>query len=120
MHRQEKLKNYLMELTAKFLEKESGQDALVTVTNCNVSPKFNRADIFITVLPKDKEGEVMQMLEKKLGQLRKYISENLKTKSVPVLKIEIDLGEKNRQRIEELLSSARGETRTRMPYGNRP
>jgi len=102
MYRKDKLKNSIMELAAKFIEKESPPNTLVTVTNCDISKKFDYATILITVLPDEKETEIIKYFEKKIGTFRKYISENLKIRAVPALKIQIDIGEKNRQRIEEL------------------
>jgi ribosome-binding factor A len=40
-----------------------------------------------------------------LGELRKYISKNLKINPIPYLDVEIDEGEKNRQKIDELLKN---------------
>jgi len=67
-----------MELAAKFIEKESPPNTLVTVTNCDISKKFDYATILITVLPDEKETEIIKYFEKKIGTFRKYISENLK------------------------------------------
>jgi len=105
MFRKDKLISYITELAAKFIEKESPPNTLVTVTNCDISKKFNYVTIFITVLPENKEIEILKNLEKKVGALRKYISENLRIRAVPALKIQIDFGEKTRQRIEELLKN---------------
>ena len=41
--------------------------------------------------------------KRKRGELRDYLKQNLNIKSIPFIDIEIDLGEKNRQKIDELL-----------------
>ena len=44
-------------------------------------------------------------IKRNLGELRKYISKNLKINPVPFLDVEIDEGEKNRQKIDDLLKN---------------
>lgn len=103
LQRNEKVANFLKELSARFLEHESNGTSLITVTSCNVSPDLKRATIFITVLPDEKEHDALDFAKRKRGELRDYIKKNMQTKVVPFVDIEIDRGEKNRQKIDKLL-----------------
>jgi|SRR3989344_2524162 len=103
MERQEKVANFLKELSAQFLEHESNGTSLITVTSCNVSSDLKRATIFITVLPDEKEAKALAFVKRKRGELREYIKKNMQIKIIPFIDIQIDLGEKNRQKIDELL-----------------
>ncbi len=103
LQRNEKVANFIKELSAQFLEHESNGTSLITVTSCNVSPDLKQGKIFITVLPDKKEHDALDFAKRKRGDLREYIKKNMKTKVVPFIDIEIDQGEKNRQRIDELL-----------------
>ncbi len=103
MQRNEKLVNLLKELTAEFLNRENNKTSLITVTSATVSPDLKRATVFITVLPETKENEALLFVRRKLGKLHAYISQKIPGRNIPFLQIGIDSGEKNRQKIDELL-----------------
>jgi len=103
MERNEKVANLIKELSAAFLSRESNRTSLVTVTSTTTSPDLKRATIFITVLPESKEKEVLEFAKRKRGEMRDYLKKNLEIKTIPFIDIEIDRGEKNRQKIDELL-----------------
>ena len=101
--REEKVANLIKELSAVFLERESNLTSLLTVTSASISPDLKNATILITVLPEEKENEALEFAKRKRRELREYLRENLKTKNIPFLDIALDRGEKNRQKIDELL-----------------
>ena len=101
--RNEKVANFIKELTATFLAREKNNTALLTVTGAECSPDLKYATVFMTVLPIAKEREALTFVKRKRGELREFVKENMKTKVVPFIEIEIDEGEKNRQKIDELL-----------------
>ncbi len=101
--REEKVANLIRELSAVFLERESNLTSLVTVTSASVSGNLKTATVFISVLPEEKEDEALAFAKRKRGELRNYLKENIKTKNIPFLDIVLDRGEKNRQKIDELL-----------------
>jgi len=103
--RNEKIKNNIKELSAIYIEREAGNTSLITVTRVVLSPDGKRAVIMISVLPREKEKAAYGFIKRNLGELRKYVSKNLKINPVPYLEVEIDEGEKNRQKIDELLMS---------------
>jgi len=101
--RNEKLVNFIKELSANFLGRENNRTSLITVTSCTVSPDMKRATIFITVLPESKEHDALDFTKRKRGELRDYLKKNMNVKIIPFIDICIDKGEKNRQKIDELL-----------------
>ncbi len=101
--RQEKVSNFLKELTANFLARENNNTSLITVTDCSVSPDMKKASIYITVLPENREATALDFAKRKRGELREFLKKNMSTKVIPFIDIEIDRGEKNRQKIDELL-----------------
>ena len=103
IQRNEKVANLLKELGAQFLERENNNTSLITVTSCTVSPDLKRATIFITVLPDEKETKALAFVKRKRGELREYVKKNMQIKIIPFIDIQIDRGEKNRQKIDELL-----------------
>ena len=102
-YRGEKIMNHIRELAALYIEKEAGPTSLITVTRVIMTPDNKHAKIMISVLPKEKEKAAYGFIKRNLGEMRKYISKGLKVNPIPFLDVEIDEGEKNRQRIDELL-----------------
>jgi ribosome-binding factor A len=103
IQRNEKVANLLKELGAQFLERENNNTSLITVTSCIVSPDLKYATIFITVLPDEKEHDALDFAKRKRKELREYFGKKVKIKNIPFVDIQIDRGEKNRQKIDELL-----------------
>lgn len=93
----------LKELAATFLARENNNTSLITVTSANVSPDFKRATIFITVMPESKEEAALFFAKRQRGNMRDFLKKNMNIKVIPFVEIEIDKGEKNRQKIDELL-----------------
>jgi ribosome-binding factor A len=105
MDRNEKVANIIKELSASFLNREDNKTSLITVTGTSASKDLKRATIFVTVLPESMEHTALDFLKRKRGELREYLKKNMSTKNIPFLDIELDQGEKNRQKIDELLRS---------------
>lgn len=105
-YRNEKIESHIRELAATYIEREAGPTSLITVTRVMMSPDNKRARIMITVLPRDKEQAAFGFIRRNLGELRKYITKGLKINPIPFLEVAIDEGEKNRQKIDELLHNS--------------
>ena len=103
LNRTEKVANFIKELGAQFLVKENNKTSLITVTHATCSPDLKRATIFMTVLPESSERTALEFAKRKRPELREFLKKNMETKVVPFIDIEIDRGEKNRQKIDELL-----------------
>ncbi len=102
-NRTEKVSNLVKELSANFLSRVVNNTSLITITRCTVSPDLKKGTIFFTVLPLKKEPEALEFVKRQRGELREFLKKNMNTKAVPFIDFEIDLGEKNRQKIDELL-----------------
>ncbi|MCX6747602.1 MAG: ribosome-binding factor A [Candidatus Nomurabacteria bacterium] len=101
--RQAKFGNLIKELSASFLGRENNKTSLITVTSCSTSPDFKKATIYITILPENKEHDALEFAKRKRPELREFLKKNMQTKIIPFIDIAIDKGEKNRQKIDELL-----------------
>ena len=104
-YRSEKITNHIKELAALYIEREAGPTSLITVTRVLLSPDNRRAKIMVTVLPREKEDAAFGFIRRNLGDLRKYITKGLKINPIPFLDVELDEGEKNRQKIDDLLTN---------------
>lgn len=103
MGRKEKVANLIKELAALFLEREADRSSLLTVTDCHISPDLKNATILISVLPETKEQAALGFVKRKRGEIRDFLKKNMNTKIIPFVDVELDKGEKNRQKIDELL-----------------
>lgn len=102
--RQDKMRGLLRELAANFFIREAGPRSLITITDATVSPDFKRATIYITTFPTSEEVNALEFAKRKRTELREYIGTHAKLRALPVLEIKIDEGERNRQKIDELLN----------------
>ena len=103
--RNEKVANQIKEMAAQFLSRESNRTSLITITSVTCSPDLKYATLFITVLPDTKENNALHFVQRNLKDLREFLKKNLPIKIIPFLEVAIDLGEKNRQKIDELLQN---------------
>ncbi|PCI29657.1 hypothetical protein COB55_01820 [Candidatus Wolfebacteria bacterium] len=98
----ERAKDILMRTVADFFQKESSGGALITVTRIGVSKDGKHATILLSVLPENRERSVIEFALRRLSDLRNYIKKNTRLARIPFFGVELDAGEKNRQRIEEI------------------
>jgi len=101
--RQEHVKGQLLQFAGDFISQESNRESLVTVTDADVSPNFSNATIYITVMPEEKEQEVIHFLMRRGRDFRTFVMSKTNMKRVPYFDFKIDEGDKNRRRIDELL-----------------
>jgi ribosome-binding factor A len=102
--RAEKVSGLVRELAAEFLAKESDRTSIITVTRANISSNLKEAKIYLSVYPQDSEKAALEFAKRKRSEFRKYAQERMQIKKIPTFDFEIDMGEKNRQRIDKLLN----------------
>ena len=90
---------------AEFLAQESNRTSLITVTGVHLSPRGDRATILVTIFPDSKEKEALEFVRRTGGALRDFLGEHVSLQRLPYISFAIDVGEKNRQKIDELSNS---------------
>jgi ribosome-binding factor A len=101
-NRDQKLKDVIKSAAAEFLQRESNYTSIITVTDVSISDKGNRATIFFTVLPENKEEGALDFTKRKRAEFREFFKGKARMRSLPFFDFEIDKGEKNRQKIDEI------------------
>jgi ribosome-binding factor A len=101
--RQLKINEELKKVAQDFFQRNSSGSSMITVTSADVSSDLKKANIYITVLPQDKELAALDFAKRMRTDMRSDIKKRLPIKVIPFVEIEIDEGEKARQRIESLL-----------------
>ncbi len=102
VRRHNQVEEVVAKLAADFVAREFPVKALVTVTHAEMPDNYKEATIYISVLPVTLEQEVIKFAKRLRTDLKDYIRKNSKLHPIPTVDFEIDLGEKNRQRVDEL------------------
>ncbi len=100
--RQTQVSEQLAHLAADFFARESNHNSLITVTHADVSPDLKNTRIYITVLPEKFEDTVLLFAKRNRTDFREFIKSHSRMSFLPNVDFEIDYGEKNRQRIDDL------------------
>ena len=92
----------LRELAATFFSRASNRTSLITITNVELRSRNSRATILMTVLPESMEQHAVEFAHRQLTEFREYVKENSRIGYIPFFEVAIDIGEKNRQKIDDL------------------
>jgi len=97
-----RMQEILKELAAEFLQTQTTGKSLITITDCKVTDNMRSAKIFFTVFPIGHETEALDFAKRQRQSFRNYVKSHGRLRFIPFIDFEIDGGEKNRQRIDEL------------------
>lgn len=83
----------LRDAVAQFVAREAGPQSLITVTRADFSQDLAHADVFISVLPRDKEVAAIGLLTRTRNELKQYLKGHTKLPKIPfiVFKVEPNL-----------------------------
>lgn len=104
-HRHTQVAQELTHMAGDFLAREARNPralGLITVTRAELSDDFKNVTVFLSVLPQTLEGEALRLAKRARSDFRDYIKKHSRFHPLPTVDFEIDYGEKNRQRIDEL------------------
>jgi len=102
MRRSEQFSESIAHHAALFLARESNHESLITVTRSVLSSDYKNATIFLTVLPEAQEEKALAFARRMRSDFRLYLREKARVHPLPTIEFEIDIGEKSRQRVDEL------------------
>lgn len=100
--REEKVAEVIREFAGKFLLEEAGSKSLITVTNIKIGGDLKHATVYFTVYPEDGEKSALDFAKRKRSEFKEYLKDNSGLARIPQIDFEIDLGEKNRQLIDNI------------------
>ena len=103
-NRNEKITEILHDLGARFLSLNGNGTSLLTVTRVELTPDGKRAIIFFTAFPEGFEKTALEFAKRKRSEFKEFIKNNSKLGRIPQMDFAIDTGEKNRQKIDDLLN----------------
>jgi len=85
------------------IEADFPRDIILTITKTETSKDLRYADVFISILPLDKEGEIMELLKKEIYFIQQKLNKKLYMKPLPRIKFVVDRSGENVSRIDELI-----------------
>lgn len=98
-----RLQALIGEIASEFLSRESNRTSIITITSVELSRDEKYATILFTAFPDGKEEEALDFLKRNRSDFREFFMEKSRVQRVPFFDFRIDAGEKNRQRVEELI-----------------
>lgn len=103
-YKDEKAAALLSHFAAEYFENESNGHSLITVTKTEMLERGKKAIIFFTALPQEKEVAALDFMKRRRNDFRRFVMAKKSFGFAPKIDFQIDLGEHNRQRIDELLN----------------
>ena len=100
--RHERTKEAIREQAAAYVARNAGPQSLITVTNVLLSDDTHKATVCITVLPESAEVSALAFMNRQRRDFAEYLVKHVKGVRMPHIEFVLDLGEKNRQRLDEL------------------
>ena len=100
--RQNKVAEEIAHQAGEFMARESNRSSLITVTRADIAPDLKNVTIFVSVLPKEQEGPALAFLKRVRTDFHDFLKEKTVLRNVPTVDFALDIGEENRQRIDEL------------------
>ena len=101
--RQSKVSEEIAHHAAEFLVRYvRAGGSLITVTRAEIAPDLKNVSIFVSILPKSTEEEMIKSLKRLRTDFHDYLKEKTVLRDVPTVDFVLDIGEMNRQRIDEL------------------
>jgi ribosome-binding factor A len=103
-NRIERINKLIKEKIADILLKEIFvKDTLITVQSVDTSKDLKYAKIKVSVMPFEKSGQILRILEKQTPNIQKILNRAIRIKFVPKINFEIDTSEETADRIEGIL-----------------
>jgi ribosome-binding factor A len=98
-HREEHI---LTELAAKYIAREAGRDTLITPTRTELARNRRNVTIFVSVYPSEQTEHALAFLKRHKDLFREDLKKTARLAVLPYITFELDYGELNRQRLDEI------------------
>ena len=89
---------------AVFIKDAAGPESLITVTRALAAGRGERITIFVSVFPETHEYPALAFLARQREAFSDHLKAHTRLAPLPRVDFELDRGEKNRLRLEELSS----------------
>lgn len=100
--KQTQIAQIIAERAADYFARESNYQSLITVTRAEITPDLKNVTVFFSVLPESAEPAALDFAKRSRSEFRHTLMQKTRLGRIPTIDFEIDYGEKNRQRIDDL------------------
>lgn len=98
----ERQEHLLTELAADYIAREAGRTTLITPTRTELGKNRRNATVFVSVFPTEESEHALTFLARHKDLFREYLKKASRLGILPYITFELDYGERNRQRLDEL------------------
>jgi len=98
----EREEHMLTELAAVYIAREAGRTTLITPTRTELSRNRKNATVFVSVYPTSETEHALTFLARHKDLFRDSLKKTSRLAVLPYIAFELDYGERNRQRLDEL------------------
>ena len=100
--RDDKAAELLTQLAGQYIAREANRNTLITPTRTDIGRDRRNATIFVSVFPTEESDRALTFLIRHKDLFREYLKSASRLSRLPYIKFELDYGERNRQRLDEL------------------
>lgn len=100
--REDKAASLLTDLAAKYIAREAGRSTLITPLRTDIGRDRKNATIFVSVFPTEEGQHALAFLARHKDLFRDYLKKTARLSMLPYIRFELDYGELNRQRLDEI------------------
>jgi len=86
-----------------FRELDIPRNIILTVTRVNTTNDLRETSIFVSIIPRNKEKEILKMLNREIYTLQQILNKRLFMKPVPKIRFLLDKETEKAVKIEEIL-----------------
>lgn len=107
--RHDRVASLIQEQIATYIQHEANTDPLITVTRVTIAPDYRRATVFFTTIPDGREADAQVFLQRHGSDMRHYLKKQSNLKYIPHLEFMLDVGERHRQHMDEVVNRIHNE-----------
>ncbi|MFH0952375.1 MAG: 30S ribosome-binding factor RbfA [Patescibacteria group bacterium] len=106
-HRMARVSELIRQQLNKLLIKELEwpKDCLITITRVKTTRDLSYTDVYISIMPLDRQAEVMQLLENRRWKLQSILAKKITIAMFPTIRFRLDDTEERAAHIESLIDS---------------
>ncbi len=79
-------------------------DLWATITKVETTPDLKNAKVFISIIPSQKSGTALELLNRKIYPLQKELNTKIRSRIIPKINFTLDRGGDKAERIDQLLA----------------
>ncbi len=88
---------------------EFPKDVLVTVTRVETTPNLIESNVFVSMMPEKRMGQVLSILNRRIFNIQQKINKNLNMRPIPKIIFKKEKNTNEADKIEKILEKIKGQ-----------